>query len=137
MAEARALVPVRIILFGLSGNSTILVKERGVLRLPETWLKEGETICSAARRLATQIAGNERLVKVVAVVWFAEVKSENDYHLVFAVEAFIDSDVIQEHDNILLLKTGDAAKLVDDPVHRQFLTTIVFFKPRPLLVCEF
>ncbi len=130
----RALVPVKVILFGLSGGNTLVVREDGKLRLPETWLEEGETLCSAAARLARQLVGDARHVKIVAVVWFTEVTGD-EYHLVFAVEGFIDVDIVEE-ERVLMLKTSDAAKLVDDPVHRNFLEIMVNFKPRPLLICS-
>ncbi len=130
----RALVPVKVILFGLSGGNVLVVKEEGRLKLPETWLARGETLCAAASRLAQSLVGSSKHVKIVAVVWFTEAR-EPEYHLVFAVEGFIDVDIVEE-EKMLMLRVGDAAKLVDDPVHRTFLEIMHHFKPRPLLVCS-
>ncbi len=130
----RACVPVRVLLFGISAGNVLLSKKGGVLRLPETWLEEGETICEAARRLAASIVEEPGHVRPVAVVWFAE-SMEDSYHLVFAVEVFLDTEP-KSQEEYILLEIGDAVKLVDEPLHRQFLTLMHVFKPRPLLVCE-
>ena len=130
----RACVPVRVVLFGVSAGNVLLCKKGGVLRLPETWLEEGGSICGAAKRLASEIVEEPSHVKPVAVVWFAE-SMEGEYHLVFAVEVFLDTEPKSQSDYILL-EIGDAVKLVDEPLHRQFLMLMHVFKPRPLLVCE-
>ena len=129
----KACVPIRVILFAVSAGKVLLEKRGGLLRLPETWLEEGETLCGAAQRLASSIVGEDR-AKPVAVVWFAEDRSEG-YSLVFAIEVFIEAEP-GLRDEYVMLRIPDAVKLVDDPLHRRFLQLMHVFKPRPLLVCS-
>ena len=130
----RACVPIRIMLFAVSAGNVLLEKSNGALKLPETWMEEGETICEAARRYASSIASEPSGVKPVAVVWFTEDRRD-EYSIVFAVEVFMDSEP-REQNRYIMLHVGDAVKLVDDPLHRRFLETMYLFKPRPLMVCS-
>ncbi len=130
----RACIPVRIVLFAVSAGNVLLEKSDGALRLPETWMEEGETICSAAGRYAASIASDPSAVKPVAVVWFTEDRRDGEYSIVFAVEVFMDSEPLDSK-RYVMLQVGDAVKLVDEPLHRKFLETMYLFKPRPLLVC--
>ncbi len=130
----RACIPIRVMLFAVSAGNVLLERRDGALRLPETWLEEGETICEAARRYAAGIASDPSSVKPVAVVWFTEDTSEG-YTIVFAVEVFMDSEP-RDQKRYIMLNVGDAVKLVDEPLHRRFLETMYLFKPRPLLVCN-
>jgi len=126
-------IPVRVVLVALSAGSVLLTKEKGFIKLPETWVAKGETICSAGSRLARELLGRE--IKIVAAIWLTE-RRYPSYHLVFAVEGFIEKDLVGSRENLLLLRLEDALKLVDDPTHRELIAYIVEFKPRPLLVCS-
>ncbi len=125
-------IPVRVVLVALSAGSILLVKEKGAIKLPETWIGRDEGICDAASRLVKELVGGS--VKIIAAVWIGERRYPR-YHLVFGVEGFIEKD-IESREDLLMLRLEDASKLVDDPVHRELILYILEFKPRPLIVCS-